>query len=216
MTLTGTQDLWDRLLRFRRRHGVLRLPGAVLRAAWRRLFQNRHHVYVCTALPDDAECRLTLDIAPFSSEPDIPPDLLRQLRREEGELFVRTMRKEFSQHGELWLATVSGEVVAYQWTRLGKHIPKWFVELDEWDTVIFNGATLPRFRGRGIAPAMTTHIARQCLQAGGSAYLDCKVWNAPANRAFQKPGFRRIATRPPFEANDRSARETAAAPRYSS
>lgn len=186
-----------------RQYGVLALPRFLVRKLYRRMFRNSNYVFVCDSMPKRVTPAHELRIDSYQNEKDLPADLLAQLREAEGQDFVDVIKHEFSRHGQLWLGLRNDQVAAYQWTRKGQHVQNWFVELGDRDLVIFNTATLPRFRGQGINPYIMGHIIEQHVQKGGRVLIDCKEWNTPAIRANEKVGFRLIGKMKPLHGHTR-------------
>ena len=77
---------------------------------------------------------------------------------------------------------------------------KWYVPLQDEDFVMYEMLTFTHHRGRGII----LHIAGTAMQEygikGGTAYVDCHVWNHSSIRAIEKLGFEQIATARPLRA----------------
>jgi GNAT superfamily N-acetyltransferase len=176
----------------------LRKLGQILRSAWRRIAQNKNHVFIRRRGASMQPLPAGLRIERCEQERDIPPQWLSFIRARKGESYLQVMRREFAEHGVLWLAIMDNELAAYQWSRLGKYTPRWFVPVGENDVLIFATVTMERFRGRGIGPAMMCHIIATETPICGEAYVDCAVWNHPAVRFIEKAGFQRIATLKPL------------------
>ncbi len=194
----GFKAISEEFRRLRRRYGLIALPGRVLRKTWQRLMRNKHYVSVhghgATIFPMPDKLR----IERYVREQDIPSSVLEQVTVEEGNSFVHFMRREFANHGVLWLCYMDGEIIAYQWSRVGKYIRQWFVSLSNADVLIFSTVTFPNWRGRGIGPAMMGHIIANEVHDQGVTYIDCKEWNTPAIRAIDKAGFTRIGLTNPL------------------
>jgi ribosomal protein S18 acetylase RimI-like enzyme len=148
---------------------------------------------VCDAEPRAIEPDVPLAIERFEREQDLPGSLRAELRAYAGAEYEEVLRAEFARRGTLWIGLVQGRVAAFQWSRRASSIPVWFVPLRPADVVLLGTETLPELRGRGIAPAMLAHIVRRERSGEGRVLVDCKVWNRPAMRAFERAGFRRLA-----------------------
>jgi ribosomal protein S18 acetylase RimI-like enzyme len=176
----------------------LRKLQQILRGAWRRIAQSKNHVFVRHRGGTMPPLPAGLAIHRFDQERDIPPRWLEFIRARKGEGYLQIMRQEFAEHGVLWLAIMDEQVAAYQWSRLGRYTPRWFVAVADNDVLIFATVTMEGFRGRGIGPAMMCHIINSETALCGEAYVDCAVWNRPAIRFIEKAGFHRIATLTPL------------------
>lgn len=174
------------------RYGWYGLAARAVRKLVRRLFFDRNIVFVHAGEPPDLQARVPLETTVYDTLTAVPAADLEVLQRKLDVHFVSVAQREFAQRGRLWIGRVKDEVAAYQWVRLGRHIPHWFVALEPQDAVIFNTATCPEFRGQGIAPAMMVRIIREIAAGGGRTYIDCKVWNRPAIRGVEKSGFKPV------------------------
>jgi ribosomal protein S18 acetylase RimI-like enzyme len=160
---------------------------------WRKYVRNRHHVFSCSAptaqviLPDGwvIERIETWEAA---------ARFINVIRARRSEKQLEIMRRELADQGVMWLAFLDGKLGGFLWSRMGKHVPRWFVPLAENDLQFFAAVTFEEFRGRGIAPTMMRYIMQQEMNGRGTAYVDCVQWNKPAARFFEKAGFTRIAT----------------------
>ena len=180
----------ERIVRFVRRHGVAAMPRTTALLVWRRLFADEHFVFSLHAEP--FQLRQVVDgllIQRYGTLEEIPGRHFQQLMAEEGSVLLQQMNREFADGGVFWVATLEEHVVAYQWSRRGFQVERWFVPLEADDVVIFATVTFPQWRGRGIGPAMMQHIIANELAGRGRAYVDCKVWNKPAMRGIAKAGF---------------------------
>ena len=197
--------IYKRFDELRSRYGLWRLPWrAMLRAfravrkVWRHLARNRQYVFAYQEGAPTLPGPDSLRVERYVREQDIPKEYTEQLVAEGISLLLPTWRRGFARHGVLWLGLIDGHVVAHQWTRLGMHIPRWYIPLRDEDVVIFAVGTLPRWRGRGICPAMMRHIIASEARGQGRAWVDCSEWNAPSIRAIEKAGFRRFAVKKPL------------------
>jgi GNAT superfamily N-acetyltransferase len=199
----------DRLARFRRRHGLASLPVHAVRAACRRAFQNDHFVYLMNRSAPGLPEASGLRVERFAAEAEIPGEILGRLVAQEGRGILPTIRAEFAHRAALWIGLIGPDAAAFQWSRRGADIDRWFLTLSPRDVVIFGTVTFPPFRGRGISPAMMQHIARRETEPGARVYVDCKVWNVPAQRGITKAGFNLVGRMPPLGRGRRPDRQAA-------
>lgn len=89
-------------------------------------------------------------------------------------------------------------LLAYGWVTLGEEEQIAEVEgrirMAPGEAYIWDCATLPPFRGRGLYPALLAAIARALAAAGcSSAFIAARADNRPSIRGFEKAGFERLA-----------------------
>ena len=168
------------------------------RSAWRRLTCHRNHVFVHEGPVGCVELPPGLSVARFASWEDITREVQAGLLEYGGARHVANIRREMVDRAVLWIGLIAGQIVCVQMTRAGRDIAKWFVPLRDDDIIVFAVGTRMEYRGSGIAPAIIRHAMHRELGDNGKAHIDCKVWNKPAIRGFEKAGFRWIATMRPL------------------
>lgn len=174
---------------------VLRRLREVLVGIWRTVVPGRTVVFVLDRPPlERPELPNAMRVVRCAYEKDVPPEFLGSLLSRKGARYLKTLRDEMSRRGVLWLASIEGELAAFQWSRRGRDITHWYIPVDPADVLIFSTVTFESFRGHGIAPLMMRYIIAEELAGdpGARALVDCKEWNARAARFIQKAGFRRI------------------------
>ena len=177
-------------------HGPFGLLVHSTKKVWRRLFQNRSHVFSFVIPGNAPASHSNLKITRYTTIADIPTSITSQLTKSFGEEYLRITDRELSLCAHLYVVTAGQELVAVQRSRLGRHVQRWYVKLDSDDLVIFGGKTVPAYRGRGVMPWLIQHQAVQHGKPGGTAWADCKVWNTPARHAIENAGFRYFGTFP--------------------
>ncbi len=99
--------------------------------------------------------------------------------------------------GRAHVVRAEGSVVAYGWVSF---TDEQIAELEgpirvgPGEAYIWDCATLPAWRGRGLYPALLRAVARELAAEGlGWVWIAAKADNAGSLRGFVKAGFRRIA-----------------------
>lgn len=69
------------------------------------------------------------------------------------------------------------------------HRDPWFVPLQSADRVIYSVVTAREAMKQGLGGMIVRRIARDTAAKGGTAWLDCAVWNTRAHGAFMRAGF---------------------------
>lgn len=202
---TVRRDTLERLRQVRAEYGWAGLVrraasrfGSDLQMVWRRLAQNRNHIFVHDPDAPRVHGPVGLQVSRYTRLEDIPPSVAGELQAMGGSGTLETERWELEHHAVLWIGMLEERVVATSMTRRGWHYRKWFVPLADDDVVIFRNATARQFRGMGICPALMQRIMQDELEKGARAYVDCRVYNQPSIRSIRKAGFRRIATMKPL------------------
>lgn len=93
-----------------------------------------------------------------------------------------------------WAAGVEGQCACVLWTIPRHLLTAWRVPIRPHDLVIYGVVTVTEFRGQAMAARLSRRVALELSRTGAEVYLDTKVWNQAAQRAFGKAGFVRIAT----------------------
>ncbi len=96
-----------------------------------------------------------------------------------------------------YVVCAEGSVVAYGWVSFGD---EQIAELERTirvgpgEAYVWDCATLPAWRGRGLYPALLQAVARDLAAEGvGWVWVAAKADNAASLRGFVKAGYRRIA-----------------------
>lgn len=186
----GLTDLASQTRQQVARYGLFGLFGRACLKLYRRVFLNGTLIFVADQPLMLMEPDGPIVITRYTDLAEVDPEKLQQIELEESKKTLEIFRREFADNGILWIATVNGQVVAYQWTRRGRDFRRWYMPLQDEDTVIFNTVTSDNFRGRGIAPYMMSQIIAHQLPTGGRVFIDCKEWNRAAQRSIAKAGFR--------------------------
>jgi hypothetical protein len=122
---------------------------------------------------------------------DIPPALLEKMRScALSRSLVQDQSFVKNKGCTLWLALFNDEIACKAVSRDASAISKWFVPLAPGDQVCMRVYTIEKYRGKGISPALTQHIALSYYDDRGSGvYSDCSIHNKASIRSFQKAGF---------------------------
>jgi ribosomal protein S18 acetylase RimI-like enzyme len=191
------------------REALWRRVRVRLMRGYNRLCRNRNCVYIfdqSSPAPIDAP---GLRFERYDRLDLIPEHIHRTKCREVGTTAPDAVAREIDsvamemRHGAIyWAAFLDDRLAGIAMSRRGNHFRRWFVPLDERDVVLFRGETFPAFRGRGVHPSRLRHIITQEMRPGGHAYVDCKIYNTTVQRAYEKAGFRKIATAKPLTLKD--------------
>jgi RimJ/RimL family protein N-acetyltransferase len=100
----------------------------------------------------------------------------------------------FAEGAALWIALDGGRPASCVWLVRGAALPGWYRPLRDDDKVIYAVVTPHAYRGKGIAPAVVRTLLAHEHRGDADIYVDCKIWNKAARRAFEKVGFEPIAT----------------------
>ncbi len=90
----------------------------------------------------------------------------------------------------LWVGYLDGHLANLAWTRTGDKVQSYFFPLVTECILISHCVTLPDYRGRGLYPAIMTHIIRTLGSKGFERfYVDCSDWNVASERPIRRLGF---------------------------
>ena len=134
-----------------------------------------------------------LVVTRHTSIDDLPPEIVATIKPEERGERLDGFRAEFARDGVLWIGQVDGRFAATQWSRRGRYLPDWYIELKPDDIVSYSASTETQYRGRGILPAMLRHVIESEPVGLGEFHCDIFEWNVASLRAFDKAGYREIA-----------------------
>ena len=96
------------------------------------------------------------------SQAEVQPQDLSAVTGWNPEAGRELMRQRFALGATLWLFKQDGEVAAYGWTLIGQNSRAALCPAGaECDAHLFDFFVLPKFRGRGINPALVRHILVQ-------------------------------------------------------
>ena len=160
-------------------------------------FWNRHYVFRRVG-PFESPGHREWRVESYRNVDEIPQAVREMIASDGGEKALKTTEEEIKSFAVLWVAFDGAIPVAMNMSRRGCYFQNWFVPLDDADIVIFRAKTFPKYRGRGIAPALTDHILYEELRGGGSAYGDCHIHNKASIRAIQKNGLQLIGEMRPI------------------
>ena len=160
-------------------------------------FKNRQYIFVHNG-PFERSEKSIFNFEHYEKFCLIPDDVKNLIILKEGFEALSMTEKEMSQFSTLWVAFYHGIPAGHQSVRRGKYFKKWFVGLNENDIVFFRTITYREFRGQGVCPAIMQQAMHILLRDGDRAFVDCKIYNKPAIRAFLKNNFRLLAKMKPI------------------
>ncbi|MSP50965.1 MAG: hypothetical protein EXQ91_01010 [Alphaproteobacteria bacterium] len=80
------------------------------------------------------------------------------------------------------------------WTKSGRNIARWFIDLSPDDVVAYAAVTAPRLRGRGLRASFLPFMVQEELRRGArDIYCDVSKFNPAAMRNNQKQGWHYLA-----------------------
>ncbi|HSB81638.1 MAG TPA: GNAT family N-acetyltransferase [Candidatus Methylomirabilis sp.] len=194
----GVQAMVERAMRWVQRYG---LAGSLLRAAMamaRRItpsiyLKETHVWYRLDLAQERREITLPEGFELISAGPtDLP--LLNQLPA----VGLYQARRRLASNADLWIVREGGQAAFCCWTFRSRTPVE--AARDGWLALppaivcLEDSVTSPLYRGRGIAPAAWTGIARALMQEGAVAMVTkIEERNTASRRAVEKIGFRTVA-----------------------
>lgn len=177
----GRRSIWDRL-----RARIVR--------SFNRAFRDQNHVFEFDRSAAASAPLRDWSVLRCERLEEVPAAFREGFDAEAGPAGLGSDGGELERHAVLWLARLDGRPAAAMLSRRGEHYRRWLVPIGSADLVLYKARTLPSLRGRGVYPALMREIVARELPAGGRAFVDCKVHNAPSIRGIEKAGFRRVTT----------------------
>jgi hypothetical protein len=99
----------------------------------------------------------------------------------------------FGRGWELWAGYLHRDLAALCWFRSASQSVDFFCEIPNGSVLIWQGATLPEFRGRRLISALIIGVMRVKAANGiRHFYGSCRDYNAPPRRYLPEMGFKQI------------------------
>ena len=179
-------DFIRRFKRVRKEHGFAGM--------FYHFFRNRVPLYksliYCTNVFSKSRKVQELNIIRYSAISELSSQEIEPFVCHGGSGTLKEFEKISADGAELWLGCLNNQVAGICWSKFEKTRSDYFVPLDEKDATISSCFVFPKYRGKGIYPAMIGEIANTRISEGAtSVYIDCKAWNTPSSRGIQKAGF---------------------------
>src|SRR5439155_14861946 len=93
----------------------------------------------------------------------------------------------------VWVAERDERVALVGWTRDSRHSEPFFFPLGSRATLIWQVATLPEFRGRGLYHRALERMQQVLFEEGvDEIFITCADYNRPSIKGIKKAGFSRI------------------------
>jgi GNAT superfamily N-acetyltransferase len=184
-------DLVTRTLRTCRPLKAIQLSWQVLRT---QLFYEWKYVYGLT--PSELHRVPVLDIPGYHIECLTTVAELEHFEQElqeyPGLLPDDTMRLH-ALGALLWVGRMNGRLASLGVSRRGALACDYFWPVVPSCVMLSHFGTVPEFRGRGLYPAMLTHILRELAADHVEHFLiECCDWNIGSRRGIERAGFRHI------------------------
>jgi GNAT superfamily N-acetyltransferase len=136
--------------------------------------------------------RADFDIRRVETIAELPPSIFKET--DPLGMPRQWYEERFAEGAVLWVGLDGGHAASCVWLIRGGDLPGWYQPLKAEDRVIYAVFTHHGYRGQGVAPAVVRKLLSHERRDDSDIYVDCKVWNRAARRAFEKVGFEAIAT----------------------
>jgi RimJ/RimL family protein N-acetyltransferase len=135
-----------------------------------------------------------LEIKSYQQWEDVESFLKVALEQEKRHIFW-DVQYWLSKGARLWLGMIEGELAIVSFNRDPTQEGAFFFPLTTNCGLIWNAVTLPKFRGRGLYPAMLRFISSSLFSEGvESIFISCFDYNIASIKGIKKAGFRKIGT----------------------
>ncbi len=154
-------------------------------------FRRRLTVLKCDAVGGEAPGG-AVGVVGYGPRDALPAEVSDALAERFGADFPAVQQAEAADGATLWVGSLIGPEgdtpVGFARTRPGDGVSGWHEPLGADDRLVYAMATHRSARGRGISTA-TLRAALADVPAGGVAWADTMVWNAPALAVLRRVGF---------------------------
>ena len=154
-------------------------------------FRRRLAVLRCDRPADAGGGDRNIEVRRFGPGDALPGDFSAALAAAFGREFHAVHAAEADGGSTLWVGLLDGGPAGFARTKPGDRVTDWHERLAPDDRLIYAMATRRAARGRGVGTA-ALRAALGSVPAGGAAWADTMIWNAPALAALRKAGFRPI------------------------
>jgi len=133
-----------------------------------------------------------LEIKSYHQWKDVESSLKIVFEREKKHIFW-DVQYWLSQGARLWVGMIDGELAILLFNRNPIQEGAFFFPLTTNCGLVWNAVTLPKFRGRGLYPAMLRFISSSLFSEGiESIFISCYDYNTASIKGIKKAGFREI------------------------
>ncbi len=133
-----------------------------------------------------------LEIKSYQQWEDVESSLKIVFEREKRHIFW-DVRYWLSKGARLWVGMIEGELAIVSHNRDTTQEGAFFFPLTTNCGLIWNAVTLPKFRGRGLYPAMLRFISSSLFSEGvESIFISCYDYNIASIKGIKKAGYREI------------------------
>lgn len=172
--------------------GLLRDVAWAVRFRVNNRFRRRLTVLRCDGLTPAASRGERIEVARYGPGDALPAAVSEALAARFGDDFPAVQAAEAADGATLWVGSLDDgdgpEPAGFARTRPGDRVSGWHEPLGPADRLAYAMATHRAARGRGVSTAVL-RAAVAAVPAGGAAWADTMVWNAPALAVLRRVGF---------------------------
>jgi RimJ/RimL family protein N-acetyltransferase len=143
-------------------------------------------------IPTINEMNSSLDICNYLKWEQVPEDIKSAIHEElDGQYWGK---KEWMDLGwRLWVGTIDQKLAVLSWTREAGQCEDFFFPLSDGCVLIWQTITVPRYRGKALAPFMYNKVLRELFQWENlRVYVSCREFNLASKKNIEKSGFKYI------------------------
>jgi len=203
------QDLANRFVEYKRRHG---LQSALKRASLsvrRLLTGNRMVLFYCdlNSWKSSAPCAgnpLTVE-RNTGRQTVAARDLAQIVNAWNPKIMQRLITERFDRGASLWLAKSGSELAGYGWTLNGSTIEPHFFPLEPDDVHLFDFFVFPEFRGQRVNRTLVLKILEVLAgERKSRAYIEVAEWNMSQLNSMSRMPFQKLGRARKFRAFGRT------------
>lgn len=191
------QDLANRFVEYKRRHGILSALERASLSVKRMLAGNRMVLFYCDlgtweASGLHAGHALTVE-RNTGAQMVASRDLLQIVNFWNPRIMERLISERFERGANLWLAKSGNDLAGYGWTLNGSTMEPHFFPLGADDVHLFDFFVFPQFRGQRVNRSLVLSILEALAAEGKScAYIEVAEWNMPQLNSLSRMPFQKL------------------------
>jgi len=191
------QDLANRFVEYKRRHGMRSALRRAFLSVRRILAGNRMVLFYCdlnswkSSAPDAGN---PLTVERITGKQTVAArDLMQIVNFWNPQIMQRLITERFARGAALWLAKSGSELAGYGWTLNGSTIEPYFFPLEPEDVHLFDFFVFPEYRGQRVNRSLVLKILEMlAAERKGHAYIEVAEWNTSQLKSLSRMPFQKL------------------------
>lgn len=191
------QDLANRFVEYKRRHGILSALKRASLSVMRVLTGNRMVLFYCDLGSWKASGLHDKHLLTVERNTGVQTvaarDLLQIVNIWNPKIMRRLISERFERGATLWLAKSGNDLAGYGWTLNGSTIEPYFFPLETDDVHLFDFFVYPEFRGQRVNRSLVLKILEVlAAEKKSRAYIEVAEWNLPQLNSLSRMPFQKL------------------------